>query len=427
VRVEKRNEKNQGYNWTTIYDGLGRRLQTHYSDATGTQETSTPLKLTYYYDPEYEFLELGHDNFGRTWNLYGPDRSGTYGGAQGIGGLEATLLEASGQVHGVVNNFFGDSLGLTSDAGFSPWGNVLGGYGAMPGSSVNADLVPQWRGRYLDWTGFYSMGARYYEPKSGRFLSPDPLGHDASLSLYDYCNGDPVNGLDPDGRCVENVSYSLEKARSESDFDIQFRIYCGIPISILSGDAFYHYTTPEERMNDYGFMPTGFSINGIFTGEYDALRMGDKISNRLNISSKSVFVIENPTRGPLDIVRAAGQQVRAIDITALRAADMIRASGGGYIIAHSNGSGVFFAASALLPAAVKANINYEGFGPQININEQNVPGLRSYYNEAGSKDWIARGLNHGAYWDKEIPQKGIRLDINHSFPRTYAPDVHLLK
>jgi hypothetical protein len=226
---------------------------------------------------------------------------------------------------------------------------------------------------------------------------------------------------------VENVSYSLEKARSESDFDIQFRIYCGIPISILSGDAFYHYTTPEERMNDYGFMPTGFSINGIFTGEYDALRMGDKISNRLNISSKSVFVIENPTRGPLDIVRAAGQQVRAIDITALRAADMIRASGGGYIIAHSNGSGVFFAASALLPAAVKANINYEGFGPQININEQNVPGLRSYYNEAGSKDWIARGLNHGAYWDKEIPQKGIRLDINHSFPRTYAPDVHLLK
>ena len=24
------------------------------------------------------------------------------------------------------------------------------------------------------------------------------------MSLYDYCNGDPVNGLDPDGRCVES-------------------------------------------------------------------------------------------------------------------------------------------------------------------------------------------------------------------------------
>jgi len=33
-----------------------------------------------------------------------------------------------------------------------------------------------------------------------RFISPDPLGHGASMSLYDYANGDPVNGLDPDGR-----------------------------------------------------------------------------------------------------------------------------------------------------------------------------------------------------------------------------------
>ena len=32
------------------------------------------------------------------------------------------------------------------------------------------------------------------------FLSPDPLGHGASMDLYSYCNGDPVNGLDPDGR-----------------------------------------------------------------------------------------------------------------------------------------------------------------------------------------------------------------------------------
>jgi hypothetical protein len=196
---------------------------------------------------------------------------------------------------------------------------------------------------------------------------------------------------------------------------------------VLSGDAFAHYTTPEEYINKYGTMPLAFSINGIFSDDKSIVNMRSSIAANLNLNMESIFSIENPSFGPLDLVRAAGQQVRAIDITALRAADMIRASGGGYIIAHSNGSGVFIAASALLPAAVKANINYEGLGPQININKQNVPGLRSYYNEAGSKDWIARGLNHGAYWDKEIPQKGMRLDINHSFIKTYAPDVHLLK
>ena len=34
----------------------------------------------------------------------------------------------------------------------------------------------------------------------GRFISPDPLGHAASMSLYDYANGDPVNFVDPTGR-----------------------------------------------------------------------------------------------------------------------------------------------------------------------------------------------------------------------------------
>ena len=60
-------------------DGLGRRIQTSYDGNS----------INYYYDPEVEFLELGHSvNGNRTWNLYGPDRSGRYGGAQEIGGLE---------------------------------------------------------------------------------------------------------------------------------------------------------------------------------------------------------------------------------------------------------------------------------------------------------------------------------------------------
>ena len=32
------------------------------------------------------------------------------------------------------------------------------------------------------------------------FISPDPEGHVASMDLYSYCNGDPVNQYDPDGR-----------------------------------------------------------------------------------------------------------------------------------------------------------------------------------------------------------------------------------
>jgi hypothetical protein len=51
-----------------------------------------------------------------------------------------------------------------------------------------------------------------YEPVSGRFLSPDPKGQAASMSLYDFCNGDPVNNWDPDGRCMEAAQGAVQYA-----------------------------------------------------------------------------------------------------------------------------------------------------------------------------------------------------------------------
>jgi RHS repeat-associated protein len=56
-------------------------------------------------------------------------------------------------------------------------------------------------GQYADLeTGLHYNLARYYEPRSGTFLSPDPAGLDAgSLDLYAYANGDPLNFFDPDG------------------------------------------------------------------------------------------------------------------------------------------------------------------------------------------------------------------------------------
>jgi RHS repeat-associated protein len=50
-------------------------------------------------------------------------------------------------------------------------------------------------------TGLTRFGARDYDSVVGRWTSKDPLrfkGH--SLDLYSYCNGDPLNNQDPDGR-----------------------------------------------------------------------------------------------------------------------------------------------------------------------------------------------------------------------------------
>ena len=62
-----------------------------------------------------------------------------------------------------------------------------------------------------------NIGARYYEPTSGRFLSADPMGHGTSPSLYDFCGGDPVNYFDPLGLGPLSLQQQLTQAQNISN------------------------------------------------------------------------------------------------------------------------------------------------------------------------------------------------------------------
>jgi RHS repeat-associated protein len=144
----------------------------------------------------------------RDWKVYGPDLNGRFGGLQGTGGLEAVILNTDGTTTGVINDQFGNGVATVS-GGTVTWNTTrVGAYGPLPGIQAQTltdvsqlAAATAWRSRRIDPTGFYWLGARYYEPTSGRFLSADPAGHAASPSLYDYAGGDPVNHTDPDGRC----------------------------------------------------------------------------------------------------------------------------------------------------------------------------------------------------------------------------------
>jgi len=48
-------------------------------------------------------------------------------------------------------------------------------------------------------SGVIYARARWYDPATGAFLTPDPKGFDDSSNLYAYCAGDPINSEDPSG------------------------------------------------------------------------------------------------------------------------------------------------------------------------------------------------------------------------------------
>jgi RHS repeat-associated protein len=57
-------------------------------------------------------------------------------------------------------------------------------------------------------TGLENLGAREYDPSSGRFLSPDPVfeaSDPTQLGGYDYAGNDPVTDSDPTGLCPADL------------------------------------------------------------------------------------------------------------------------------------------------------------------------------------------------------------------------------
>ena len=59
-------------------------------------------------------------------------------------------------------------------------------------------------------SGMLLCGARFYIPGIGRFLTPDPIGHEGGLNLYAYCDNNPVNAVDPTGH--QGYAQNAEKS-----------------------------------------------------------------------------------------------------------------------------------------------------------------------------------------------------------------------
>jgi len=116
------------------------------------------------------------------------------------------LAAQAGTVTYYHNDLLGSPVVATDASGVVVWRESYRPYGERltnaPASSTN-DVWFTGRRQDVD-TGLVYMGARYYDPTIGRFISTDPKGFDGanvhSFNRYAYANNNPSKYVDPDGR-----------------------------------------------------------------------------------------------------------------------------------------------------------------------------------------------------------------------------------
>jgi len=101
--------------------------------------------------------------------------------------------------------FHTDHLGtprvITNSAGTVAWQAAYHGFGHAEvdvSSTITNNL--RFPGQYFDAeTNLHYNWNRYYDPRTGRYLTPDPIGLEGGIDPYVYTENDPVNYSDPEG------------------------------------------------------------------------------------------------------------------------------------------------------------------------------------------------------------------------------------
>jgi RHS repeat-associated protein len=130
--------------------------------------------------------------------------------------------EASGARRYYHFDGLGSTTALTNESGaatptllYDAWGNQRAATGSDQGRY-------RFTGAELDQaTGLYHMGARFYDPTIGRWLSEDPVQdtyNPAALNFYAYVLNNPINWVDPTGlqTCDQACLEELNRQRQDA-------------------------------------------------------------------------------------------------------------------------------------------------------------------------------------------------------------------
>ena len=111
-------------------------------------------------------------------------------------------------------------------------------------------------GQHRDETGLVEMGARYYDPQLGRFISPDPTISDG-INRYMYALNNPVGKVDPSGFGAMDVVHKVAGALDNFLGGVITRTFFGKAAPII--DTYFGQSSLTGYENAFAIGMIGFS------------------------------------------------------------------------------------------------------------------------------------------------------------------------
>ncbi len=238
-----------------------------------TDETSSTLKVSYYYDGS---LPLAEKVDGKMKQIYIND-------GEGILGFVRYIYNDSGVfLHYQHLYYLYDSLGsvsyITGENGlplqnytYSPYGTCLN---VTDDPINNLQFVGRYGGYKDNDTGLIYFWHRWYDSKDGRWISRDPIGVKGGINLYGYVNNRPnlwfdEKGLCPDTGCNEDRSCDKGDISSSDNELKQYLNHNNIVHGLILAGIFV--AVPHDLIfagcftTGPGFIPCMMAVEGIVT------------------------------------------------------------------------------------------------------------------------------------------------------------------
>ncbi|MCP3876648.1 MAG: hypothetical protein GY699_26365, partial [Desulfobacteraceae bacterium] len=203
------------------------------------------------------------------------------------------IYDPEAKVYYYHNSHIGTPIMMTDENGAVAWQADYTPFGFVNVVLNTVENNLRFPGQYFDAeTSLHYNWHRYYDPMTGRYLTPDPIGLAGGINPFVYTENNPINMIDPyglDGFALEGgggYASDYREGNSQIGKDYGSGIYFGVKPNSM-GHAQIGAYTGESKPNDLKGSRVGGGV--LFIRYYGDAR--DFFSGTLEYTSETWFVL----------------------------------------------------------------------------------------------------------------------------------------